>query len=90
MELDSVANVRYYFSKSKPGTLLHIICKDDHPGFKRGFFDFKARAAGSNILKTCEVPQPWTKNFWPNDITNKITDFSDKRPDLEYTGEGAR
>ena len=88
-KLNNVATVRFYFSKAEPGTLLHIICKDDQPGFKRGFFDVSKRSAGTNILLVCEVPRPWEKNFWPNDITKKLADFVDKRPDVEATGEGA-
>ena len=66
---------------------MHIQASDRSSGWKRDFFSYKHRSAGSGQLKKLEMPIPWTKDNCPATIVNKIKAFFEEHTDVYFNGD---
>ena len=66
---------------------MHIQASEMSLGWKRDFFSYKHRSAGSGQIKKLQVPIPWTKDNCPYTIKKKITTFFEEHIDVYFNGD---
>lgn len=90
LQLPELESVNFFYSEHQGKTQMRIKYKEDSAGFKREYFSFGKRSAGTKLLIRQEVPQPWSQCLRGFAIEKQQKAFFAESTDIQFKGPDAK